>query len=109
MGKLIYLVLEALTSLYWPLLPQMILESIWQNWHRQPASFVRGMLLVDAWCFFVPAESVWAGWAVKQLLDDYEIEMWGWGYAFETFFFHVHRDDAYFVEELLLSVGVPLT
>ena len=109
MGKLGYLLLELMTSLYWPLLPQMILESLWQNWRRRPSSLLRGLFLVDAWCFFLPAGSDWVGWDVEQLLAEYEIDMWGWGFTHGIFFFHVHRDDAWLAEQIMLAAGIPLT
>ena len=86
-------VLEFLTGFYWILIPQFIVESL-----------IRGRGAV----FYVDMHSNWSGYRIKKLLASYDIPMWGWGYAFDQFYFRVPAGEAELAESVMLGAGVDL-
>lgn len=96
--------LEFLTSFYWPLLPETILQTLRRaNWNRAYARHGAPGLLLEAaesvlgtntCVFFTPIDGAWDGRSIA-------ISYWkstaftygGWGYECHEFFFHVRRED----------------
>lgn len=56
----------------------------------------------------VPISSSWNGRYIAELLKQHDIPMWGWGYAFDEFYFHVRREDAWLAQDVLINAGVEL-
>lgn len=111
-------VLEALTSFYWILIPQFIVENLFRARWRQAYSErgytgiaregVISVLGLNSIPLYVPMESYWSGARISRLLKQHDIPMWGWGYAFDQFYFHVRREDAWYAQDVLLAAGVEL-
>ncbi len=111
-------ILEFLTSFYWLLLPQTILESLWyaewrkayqrSGWLGTLWEFCRSCFGFNMWAFAIPLYGAWSGRDVEKLLAQYDIPAWGWTYIDGTAIFHVRRSQAKWAEEILLWAGVPL-
>jgi hypothetical protein len=110
--------LEFMTSFYWLLIPQFIVENLWhmrrQNtfesadpWQNLGRGIKGAMGLYTAE-FYVDRSGPWSGRRIKRLLAAYDIPMWGWGFAFGQFYFHVPLEDAHVAEQILLAAGVDL-
>ena len=110
--------LEFLTSFYWLLLPETIIATLRRANRRRAYGRHRpsGLLLETAesligtntYVFFVPLTGQWDGKTIAKLLRQYDVDMWGWGFWQRELFFHVHRDDAWYAQDILLSAGVEL-
>lgn len=110
--------LEFLTGFYWILLPQFIIESLfrarWRQGYQEHGPLgilqegIKGTLGLNSAVFYVDIYSRWSGHNIKRLLARYDIPMWGWGYAFERFYFRVPSEEAEFVYVLLSEAGVEL-
>jgi len=109
---------EFLTNFYWPLLPQVLAESLWRaDWK---AAFQRdgvpGMCAealsslsgANSYPFFVPMNSEWSGQSIQHLLAQKGVKMWGWAFANGLLFFHVKRSQAAWAQYVMLRAGVPL-
>lgn len=111
-------VLVFLTNFYWPLLPQVMAETLWHaDWKEERCAGIGGFLVtcwrtllgINCAYFFVPMDSPWSGYNVKRLLARNGIKMWGWSYANGEFFFRVRLQEAARTETVMISAGVPLT
>lgn len=110
--------LEFLTNFYWPLLPETLFGTLRRaKWRRAFARYGPAGLLTETaesiigtntYVFFVPLAGQWDGRSIAKLLKQYGIDMWGWGFWDRELFFHVHRDDAWFAQDVLISAGVEL-
>ena len=110
--------LEFLTSFYWLYLPDVIVGSFWHaDWksvYRRAGvcglfmECIHSLLGTNTWTFFVPLRGAWRGHDINQLLAEYGIEMWGWGFAYGELFFRVRRNKAEWAQYLMLRAGVPL-
>ncbi len=110
--------LEFLTSFYWPLLPETLFSTFRRaRWRRAVARHgpfgllietVESLIGTNTYVFFVPVAGRWDGRSIAKLLKQYGIDMWGWGFWDRELFFHVHRDDAWFAQDILISAGVEL-
>lgn len=111
-------VLEFLTNFYWPLLPQVLAESMWHtNWkgaYRRGGIWglcieaLQGLLGTNSYPFLVLMSSGWSGWKIQRLLAKKGIKMWGWAFAHGVLLFHVRRNQAAWAQYVLLHEGVPL-
>ena len=111
-------VLEFLTGFYWILIPQFIIESLfrarWRDAYNSggPIGIAKegfgSALGFNAAVFYVDIYGNWSGRRIKKLLASYDIPMWGWGYAFEQFYFRVPVVDAEFAQKVMLGAGVDL-
>jgi len=110
--------LEFLTNFYWPLLPQVLVESLchadWRGSYQRDGILGLGMegcrsvLGTNSYPFFVPLDRGWSGRQIQQLLADKGIKMWGWAFANSMLFFHVKRSQAAWAQYLMLHEGIPL-
>lgn len=111
-------VLEILTGFYWILIPQFLIENLFRARWRQ--AYARGgygavaseglasLVGLNSVPFYVPMGSNWSGHRISKLLKKYDIPIWGWGYAFDLFYFHVRHEDAWLAQDVLLGAGVDL-
>lgn len=86
-------ILEFLTGFYWILIPQFFVETLIHG---------RGEV------FYVWTAGDWSGHEIKCLLADYDIPIFGWGYAFDRFYFRVPRGDADFAYGIMVQAEVGL-
>jgi hypothetical protein len=110
--------LEFLTNLYWPLLLQVLAESLchadWTGSYLRDGILGLGMeacrsvLGINSYPFFVPLDCGWSGWQIRQLLANKGIKVWGWSFANSMLFFHVKRSQAAWAQYLMLHEGIPL-
>lgn len=110
-------ILVFLTNFYWPLLPQVAVESVWHaDWQKERRAGIWGLLItgwrsllgINCAYFFIPLDSPWSGYNVKRLLARNGIKMWGWSYANGEFFFRVRLQESTQAEAIMRSAGVPL-
>jgi hypothetical protein len=111
-------IIEFLTNFYWPLLPQVLAESMWHaNWkdaYRRGGigglgmEALQSLLGTNSYPFLVPMSSGWSGRNIQRLLAKKGIRMWGWAFADGVFLFHVRRNQAAWAQYVLLHEGVPL-
>ena len=107
-------ILEFLTGFYWILIPQFIIEGLFRTRGRTANSSgtlgesIRSALSLNSATLYVDMYGAWSGHHIKRLLAAYDIPMWGWGYAFEQFYFHVPLEDAETAYRVLLMAGVDL-
>ena len=111
-------ILEFLTGFYWILIPQFMVESLfrarWRDAYDSGGPLglakegVGSALGFNSAVFYVSMHGRWNGRRIKKLLASYDIPMWGWGYAFQQFYFHVPVEDADFACSVLLHAGVEL-
>ncbi len=109
---------EFMTSFYWLLLPEFVLGNLrrgrWRTAYDRhgpvglAGEFAGNLFGVNAVPLYVPIDGAWNGDGIKRLLQSHGIDMWGWGFAFNEMFFHVHRDDAWDAQQILLAAGVEL-
>lgn len=109
---------EFFSTFYWPLLPLTLLGTLRRaKWRRAVSRYGPGGLLLETaqsligtntYVFFVPLSGAWDGRSIARLLEQYDIEMWGWGFWDQELFFHVHRDDAHYAQRILHAAGVEL-
>jgi hypothetical protein len=107
-----------LTNGYWILIPQYLVENLfharWRDAHTdQGCAGMAREGIVSLFGFnnvplYVPMESRWNGRRISRLLKQHDIPMWGWGYAFDQFYFRVRREDAWRAQDVLLAAGVDL-
>ena len=113
-----YRLLEFLSGFYWLRLPQFMVENLWQArrqmifssedpWQNLGRGF-KGALGLYTAEFYVDYDGQWSGHGIKRLLATYDIPLWGWGFAFGRFYFHVPLEDAHLAEQILLAAGVDL-
>ncbi len=110
--------LEFMTGFYWILIPQFLIENLirgrWRRAYRAKGytglvqESVTSLVGLNSVPFYVPIDGQWSGYAISRLLKRHNIDMWGWGFAFNEMFFHVHRDDAWDAQQILLQAGVEL-
>lgn len=111
-------ILVFLTNCYWILIPQYLVENLFRaRWReayvdrgytgiaREGVTSLFGFNNVP---LYVPMQSRWNRRRIAKLLQQYDIPMWGWGYAFDQFYFHVRREDAWRAQDVLLGAGVDL-
>ena len=111
-------ILELLTGFYWILIPQFIIESLfrarWKDAYDKhgPIGIVAegfgSALGFNSAVFYVDMYGGWSGNNIKKLLASYDIPMWGWGYAFDQFYFRVPVDDVDLAYRVLFDAGVEL-
>jgi hypothetical protein len=111
-------VLEFLTGFYWILLPQYLIGNLlrarWRKAYTDDSygglarEGITSFLGFNSIPLYVPMSSRWNGRRISRLLKQHDIPMWGWGYAFDQFYFHVRREDAWLAQDVLLSAGVEL-
>jgi hypothetical protein len=111
-------ILELLSGFYWVLLPQFVIENLLRTrWRQSYTKEGINTILKDGFTsalgfysvpLYVPIDGYWNGHAIKRLLRSHNITIWGWGFAFGQFYFHVHKDDAWEAQDVLLRAGVEL-
>ena len=111
-------VLEFLTNFNWLFLPLVFLETLLHaNWRRAYhhagatgilREGVRSALGTNTAMFCVPLNGWWSGREIQRLLRNYNIELWGYGFAYGQLFFHVRREEAELAEIVMLQAGVEL-
>jgi hypothetical protein len=69
---------------------------------------VRSVFRTNTALFCVPLYGRWSGRAIQRLLRQYDIDLWGYGFAYGRLFFHVRREDADFAATVMLHAGVEL-
>lgn len=104
--------LEALSNLYWPLLPEAIIGDFLRNRSRGDSSLledaVNSVTGANTNTFFVPLDGRWDGRSIQKLLKNNGIPMGSWSTYDGQLFFHVHRDDAPRAHQIMQSAGVDL-
>lgn len=111
-------VFKFLSGFYWILIPQYLVENLLRAQWRQAYSDrgysgvaregVTSVLGFNSVPLYVPMGSQWNGRRIAGLLRQYNIPLWGWGYAYDQFYFHVRREDAWLAQDVLLNAGVEL-
>jgi len=96
-------ILEFLTGFYWILLPQFVVENLLHGGKGLP-----GALGFNTAVFYTDIGGDWSGYRINKLLKEYDIPMWGWGYAFEQFYFRVPLEDAPHAQRVMLAAGIDL-
>lgn len=109
---------ELLSNFYWILIPQYLIENLYRaRWRKAYAEKgysgiaqegVTSLLGFNSVPLYVPMGSYWNGRRINRLLKQCDIPMWGWGTAFDQFYFHVRREDAWLAQDVLISAGVEL-
>lgn len=110
--------LQFLSSFYWLLLPEFVFQNLRRaHWHSALArsgpaglasEFIGSAIGVNAIPFYAPLDGNFSGRQIEKLLHRHGISVWSWGFAFNEMFFHVHRDDAWDAQQILLAAGVEL-
>lgn len=110
--------LQFLTNFYWLLLPEFVFQNLrrvqWQSALDEggPAGLASelagGVIGLNAIPFYTKLDGKWSGRQIEKLLNRHGIRAWSWGFAFDEMFFHVHRDDAFDAQQILLAAGVEL-
>lgn len=72
------------------------------------AEFFRALTGLNAWPFFIPANSGWTPEAITSILQEYGIPYWGIGKHNGEFFFQVRLQQASWAQYLLMQNGVPI-
>ena len=109
---------EFLTNFYWPLLPQVLAESLWHaDWKAAfqrdgvpglCAEALSSLSGANSYPFFVPLASGWSGQSIQHLLAQKGVKMWGWAFANSQLLFHVRHSQAAWAQYVMLRAGVLL-
>ena len=110
--------LEFLTNFYWPLLPQVLVESLWHaDWSYAyqrhglaglAAQFLHSIAGTNSYPFLVPMRCGWSGQQIQQLLASKGIRMWGWSFSDGIFLFHVRKKQAAWAQYAMRRAGISL-